>query len=287
VKGAGTIRAGGGRCTAPQLAPVGYQAGQQRVRHRRRLLVAVERSAQLARAMAGALARGALGWYTTRLTQQPLLTKTTTGLAMALAGDLVAQGSERPGQPVDVRRLAAFTAFGAAWTGPVNHYWLPIVARLPNLGTKLLVQHGLLNPLVYVPVFLTWNAMAQGKDWGEARGYVQERYTKVLSSVLVFWVPATAIVFARVPESLQSVTMAAISLVWNVALSFVSNSPQLPALQRAASNRLGDLRRMSRGLVAASGPVASAAPAAPSSLHSAAEPTPTQQPQSSPPQVQA
>jgi hypothetical protein len=237
--------------------------------------------------MACALARGVLGWYTTRLTQQPLLTKTVTGFAMALAGDLVAQASERPGQPVDVRRLAAFTAFGAAWTGPVNHRWLPIVARLPNLGSKLLVQHGLLNPLVYVPVFLTWNAMAQGKDWGETRGYVQERYPKVLSSVLAFWVPVTALIFARVPESLQSVSMAAISLVWNVAFSFVSNSPQLPALQRAASNRLGDLRRMSQGLMAASKPVASAASAAPTSLQSAAEPTTTQRPPSSSPQVKA
>jgi hypothetical protein len=48
--------------------------------------------------MGGAL-RGALGWYTARLQEKPLLTKTVTGFAMALAGDLVAQRSERPGQP--------------------------------------------------------------------------------------------------------------------------------------------------------------------------------------------
>ena len=224
-------------------------------------------------ALRGAL-RGALGWYTARLQEKPLLTKTVTGFAMALAGDLVAQRSEHPGQPVDMRRLAAFTVFGAAWTGPVNHRWLPLVARLPNLGTKLLAQHGFLNPLVYVPVFLTWNAVAQGKDWGETRGYVQERYPKVLGSVLAFWAPVTAVVFTRVPEVLQSVTMAAISLVWNVAFSFVSNSPQLPALERAASNRIGDLRRMSRSLAGTSGPAVHTAQLAAAEPHAAPRPPP-------------
>ncbi len=216
-------------------------------------------------ALRGAL-HGALGWYMARLQDKPLLTKTVTGFAMALAGDLIAQRSESPGQPVDVRRLAAFTVFGAAWTGPVNNRWLPLVARLPNLGTKLLVQHGFLNPLVFVPAFLIWNAVAQGKDWGETRGYVQERYPKVLCSVVAFWTPVTAVVFSRVPEVLQSVTMAVISLVWNVAFSFVSNSPQVPALQRTVSNRLGDLRRMSRSLAGTGGL------AAQPSHHPAAEP---------------
>ena len=179
--------------------------------------------------------------YSRALAQRPLRTKTLTGLALACAGDVSAQESESrlrgvsaladPWNRIDARRLAAFSTFGALWTGPVNHVWLPVLHRVGgSLGRKLLVQHAFLNPFVYLPAFFVWNSVLRGEAHSleDVLDYGRERFLTTYASTLAFWVPVTSVVFTRVPEPLQSVSMAAVSLVWNGILSFLANVRSQP-----------------------------------------------------------
>eukprot|EP01051_Picozoa_sp_SAG22_P006355 SAG22_NODE_412_length_10893_cov_14.851770_3_plen_137_part_00 len=103
--------------------------------------------------------RGALQRYNALLLRQPVLTKLATGGSLGLVGDVVAQKVAEGRETLDYRRLAAFTVFGAGWTGLYNHWWYnTLAAWYPGTSTaaiayKLAWNHGVSNPLVYLPTF--------------------------------------------------------------------------------------------------------------------------------------
>ncbi|GBG30206.1 Mpv17-like protein 2 [Hondaea fermentalgiana] len=170
--------------------------------------------------------------YMSALEARPLLVKTLTGAGTAMVGDVMAQKVKSGGEePLDLQRLAAFTAFGAMWTGPVNHKWLAFLeSKYPktggtlNLAKKVFVQQGLWSPIVYLPAFFVVNNALRGRGVDGIVEDMQERFWPTYISCLAFWIPTNTLVFARVPEPLQSVTMAGINCVWNTLLSFVANA---------------------------------------------------------------
>ena len=58
-----------------------------------------------------------------------------------LAGDIVAQKVAEGRETIDYRRLAAFTVFGAGWTGLYNHWWYGTLARwYPGVAPMTVVK---------------------------------------------------------------------------------------------------------------------------------------------------
>ena len=177
--------------------------------------------------------------YNTALKTKPLLTKSLTGFTLAGSGDLIAQRLEKQnGAPKSsiasnrdpFRRFLVFASFGFIWTGPFNHYWLGFLARRypANAGTrsfieKMVVHHFLWNPIVYFPVFFTFNGLFLGLSMTEFHEWVTRDYVSNLLWCYVVWGPTTAVVFSKVPEHLQSVFMSTLSLGWNSFLSWKSN----------------------------------------------------------------
>lgn len=174
--------------------------------------------------------------YSHALISRPLATKTGTGVVLSGAGDLAAQlipdehGNRRA---IDWRRLAAFTVFGAAWTGPFNHYWLrflhqrfpPSGGLIKAVGAKLVIQHALLNPFIYLPWFYVSTGVILGQSKEAIINKVEREYTDTLLYLWTVWVPTTAVVFAVVPLSQQSVVMAVIAFGWNIVLSVTAMTP--------------------------------------------------------------
>mmetsp|Transcript_26265 Transcript_26265/g.42054 ORF Transcript_26265/g.42054 Transcript_26265/m.42054 type:complete len:225 (+) Transcript_26265:131-805(+) len=175
---------------------------------------------------------GLFGMYMSALKKRPLPVKTATGCFAACVGDVIAQKVQSGGEePLDMRRLMAFTLYGAVWTGPVNHVWLarlerwfPAAGGRQNLAKKVFVQQFVWSPIVYLPSFFVANNLLRGRSIEEMKEDMRKRYWATYISCVVFWVPTNSILFARVPEVLQSVTMAGINCVWNSMLSFIANS---------------------------------------------------------------
>jgi protein Mpv17 len=176
--------------------------------------------------------------YNNALKTKPLLTKSLTGVVLAGSGDLIAQRFEKvSGRPKSSilagrdpwRRFFAFAAFGCLWTGPFNHFWLAYLARRFPVGgssmllKKLFVQHMLWNPIVYLPVYFSFNGLLLGMNKDELIVWVKRDYWPMLVWCWIVWIPTTAFVFQRIPEHLQSVFMAGLSLGWNSFLSWKSN----------------------------------------------------------------
>ena len=177
--------------------------------------------------------------YNTALHSRPLLTKSLTGLVLAGTGDLVAQNFEkRNGATKSLissnrdpfRRFLVFASFGMLWTGPFNHYWLRYLARRfpADAGRKVFVQKLAVddliwNPVVYFPVFFSFNGYFLGLSREEFVSWVKRDYVSNLIWCYIVWGPTTAVMFSKIPEHLQSVFMAGLSLGWNSFLSWKSN----------------------------------------------------------------
>ena len=227
-----------------------------------------------------------LARYNQLLRKRPVLVNTLTGTTLCFVGDLAVQGaSQRVGSaecggdgqdgdssatpPIDLRRTAFFTAFGGAWAGPVNVAWFGLLERRFPAATggkravlrKLALQHGLLNPLIYVPAFLGYwgftmgHNAPSGQHWragayelGAARAKITDEWWGTIKKVWAVWIPVTAVMFAAVPLLHQPLYIAAVSLGWNSNLSFFANS--------AAA---GDRGKGTEALAAATAPAATGA----------------------------
>jgi protein Mpv17 len=178
--------------------------------------------------------------YNYALTHYPLRTKSLTGATLSGTGDLFAQYYERQNKQNTTainpaRRFIVFTAFGALWTGPFNHYWLGLLAQkfpaslgAKGLVAKLSIHHFWWNPFVYFPVFFGFNGLFRGLSWEEFVVWVKRDYWSMLVWCWIVWIPITAWVFT-IPIQFQSVIMSFISLAWNSFLSWKSNKENAKA----------------------------------------------------------
>ncbi len=171
-------------------------------------------------------------WYNKEMIRAPLRTKAASGFVAGSFGDAITQTLELQGKKpanyktikYDWGRTAGFGTFGILWTGCFNHYWLRFLNdRVPHILPKLVLQHGLINPFLYIPIFYVLTGLAKRMDPSNISDQLRAKYKETLGTTWMVWIPVTAVVFRKVPERFQSVLFASINVVWNSILSFISN----------------------------------------------------------------
>jgi hypothetical protein len=190
--------------------------------------------------------------YERVLAAKPVTTKAITGFTIAGVADCFAQRtfapkpratdlheghtSSQPQFSLDWHRVLAFSVFGAVWSGPFNHHYLNWLTKLwgpprftaawQTLGGKVATQHLLLNPLVYVPGFLTyWTCFQQGGvDADAIADKLKAEYQPTLVEVWKVWIPVATFAFWKVPVRHIPAFMATVSLGWNTYLSHLANT---------------------------------------------------------------
>ena len=98
--------------------------------------------------------RRLLAAYDSLLARHRLRTGTVSGAVLSGAGDFLVQRASH--DEFDVDRLAAFTIFGAALTGPINYVWLSTLERLvvsmaPSGGVRALVSKTIIQSVFFQP----------------------------------------------------------------------------------------------------------------------------------------
>ena len=165
----------------------------------------------------------------------------TAGL-LAGTADLIAQASSDGGS-VDAeasgsaarkfngKRALAFSVFGMSWAGCFNHYWFNFLAqRIPgksllDVCKKTCIQHGFLNPCVYVPTFLLSQPFLLSAGTGSnnfsriSKERFQKDYIATLKTCYTFWIPLSVIQFLAVPTPYHVLYNSGLGFVWNVVLS--------------------------------------------------------------------
>ncbi|CAE8678210.1 unnamed protein product [Polarella glacialis] len=190
------------------------------------------------------LARGLLVRYEALLHRAPAATKGATAAGLALVGDVAAQsfeersaakdgshrvsGSGSEGS-LDLQRLFAFSCFAGAWSAGGLHplyqamQWLLPTTSAVTVVSKVVLQHAVINPFLYLPFFYIGNGLMLGKDVTEIREKAEAEYWLTLGYIWKFWIPISALNFALTPVRHQVNVANVGNLAWNMILSLLYN----------------------------------------------------------------
>ena len=188
--------------------------------------------------------RKLFGKYDALQTSRPVLVKCITAGLLAGTADFIAQAASDDGaeslegkgsaaKRFNAKRALAFSLFGMSWAGCFNHYWFNFLARripgnsLIDVCKKTCIQHGFLNPCVYVPTFLISQPFLLSAGTGcnnfsrISKENFQKDYISTLKTCYTFWIPLSVIQFFAVPTPYHVLYNSGLGFVWNVVLSML------------------------------------------------------------------
>jgi hypothetical protein len=79
-------------------------------------------------------------------------------------------------------------------------------------------------PLVYIPSFYMYTGVAQGKSVAAAGEHLRNKWWDTASGYVGVWLPLQFVNFLAVPLHGQVVFVNAATLLWNIYISYLSNS---------------------------------------------------------------
>ncbi len=169
--------------------------------------------------------------YDSWQTSYPIVVKCTTAGILASTADIIAQNANNKDEVINKRRILAFSIFGISWAGLFNHHWYNFLARkfpskqLIDVCKKTFMQHGLLNPFVYVPTFLfSQPLLLSGGNINNISTRLspdkfKEDYVSTLRTCYIFWIPLSVIQFVFIPTPYHVLYNSGLGFIWNVLLS--------------------------------------------------------------------
>ena len=191
-----------------------------------------------------------LASYTTALVEHPLQTNVATAMALAFAGDAVAQ--RRTGAPYDTKRAASFVVFDACYRGGFQTPALPwiiehchgdllgsaadVLAISADPGVLAALERTAFNqflivPFLYYPLFFGVTGAVQGLDLDQSMARAKGQFVDLQAKNWAFWLPAQFYQFTFLPIEAQVPYTCVMGLVWNVILSAIAGSAR-PALEQ-------------------------------------------------------
>lgn len=195
----------------------------------------------------------AFGWYSKKLSTNPLLTKSLTGAIIAAAGDILCQaGTFDPSKHIDnakhqktrstlekfldggwdYRRSFHFFVLGLTFVAPTSHYWYGALAKNTLTKGQSFVQISkrvALDQFVWTPVFFViWLGGFWSMESSEVNpSKLQQQFKTSLPEVMVanwiLWIPAQYLNFYACPLKFQVLFVNIIELGWNAYLSFAAS----------------------------------------------------------------
>jgi hypothetical protein len=179
--------------------------------------------------------RRAWNRYQQLLDEKPLLTKSVTSGAIALASDATGQyvehkmsKDEKKTFEFDIARSFRFTLLNTLLVGPVLHYWYGfIVRKIPGTDMIHTLQRVFVDQLVFgptfVPVFFGLNLLLEGRP-ETIPSFLNQMWWPTVKANWSLWVPAMLINFKFVPPNTQVLFANVVAYFWNIYLSMAANS---------------------------------------------------------------
>eukprot|EP01063_Lacrimia_lanifica_P037652 TRINITY_DN779_c0_g1_i8.p1 TRINITY_DN779_c0_g1~~TRINITY_DN779_c0_g1_i8.p1 ORF type:complete len:369 (+),score=21.24 TRINITY_DN779_c0_g1_i8:61-1167(+) len=167
----------------------------------------------------------------------PYMKNFLTALVLSFAGGFLSQlvFEKIPLEALGWRRLMAFTAVGALYTGFATQYvynmyyaYLPsriVESKFFPLVTAVL-ESGVHSPAVYLPVYFAWSGLLQGQPLRSVEGFLRSEWLLTWATTAAFWWPATVLIFFCLPRQYQGRAVSVAGFVWFVVLSFITRPGQ-------------------------------------------------------------
>ncbi|KAG1653002.1 hypothetical protein FOA52_007857 [Chlamydomonas sp. UWO 241] len=193
--------------------------------------------------VANGLAKAAWARYERQLSRHPVATQTATSALLWGCGDVLGQRIEGR-KAIDPVRCAWTAGFGAAFMGPVGHFWylgLDIVCTkmfIPGTAlftaAKVTLDSLVLGP-AYVLAFYGWGAAFIDKTGFEGfRVKVEKDFLPTFAAEMMVWPAFQTFNFTRIPVKHQLLSVNLMSLLDACFLSWARNQEDWVSTAMAA-----------------------------------------------------
>lgn len=172
---------------------------------------------------------GLLGWYLSKLSSHPFITKSVTTSLIYAAADLTSQMITLPAaDPFDLLRTSRMAAFGLIFLGPSQHLWFNFLSKaLPRRDVQTTLKKILMGQAIYGPcnnsLFFSYNAALQGESGEEIMARLKRDLLPTLRNGLLCWPICDFITLKFVPVHLQPLTNSSFAYLWTIYLTYVAS----------------------------------------------------------------
>ncbi|TPX60727.1 hypothetical protein PhCBS80983_g01629 [Powellomyces hirtus] len=169
--------------------------------------------------------------YLELLEEKPLVTKSLSAGAIAVAGDIIAQKVDSsPDHPEwDPKRTARLGLYGTLIAAPLTHGWYKVLDARVGAGmdfatsVKKVTADQILAATPFTALFFVCNSAAEGCTKAEIKNRLSNNLWPTLKANWAVWPAALLINFRFVPLKLRLLVVNVLGLGWGTYLSMVQH----------------------------------------------------------------
>jgi len=145
--------------------------------------------------------------------------------------------AEKP-EPLDLNVVARYGALGSTVFPSFLFYWYKwldgrfVGTAMKTVVSKVFIDQAISAPIILV-LFYTGMSLMEGKE--DLFAECKEKIVPTFTKSCMFWMPAQAVNFLLVPQTMRVVYIAACSFVWVNILCVVKRSDSTAAEDRGSS----------------------------------------------------
>lgn len=161
-----------------------------------------------------------------------LVTNIVSSGGLLVVGDLIQQNLEKceQGRGYDKERCARMGLVGLS-QGPPHHYWYLYLDRIlpgktvATVGKKILADQVFAAPFFAI-TFIIGAGLLEGKSIAACWTEFKCKFPTIYLFDWVIWPPTQAINFALVPAQYRVLYVNAVTVVWDIFLSYTKHKPE-------------------------------------------------------------
>ncbi|KAL0286196.1 UNVERIFIED_CONTAM: Peroxisomal membrane protein PMP22 [Sesamum angustifolium] len=141
----------------------------------------------------GSVAKKGLQQYLIQLQQHPLRTKVITAGVLSAISDIVAQKLSGI-QKLQIKRLLLKVLFGAAYLGPLGHYFHMLLDKIfkgkkdtKTVAKKVVLEQLTISPWNNMIFMIYYGFIIEGRPWIHVKSKIKKEYPTVQYTAWSFW----------------------------------------------------------------------------------------------------
>ncbi|KAL3519444.1 hypothetical protein ACH5RR_017593 [Cinchona calisaya] len=178
----------------------------------------------------GSVAKKGLQQYLLQLQKNPLRTKAITAGVLSAVSDIVSQKLSGI-QKLQLRRLLLKVIFGAAYLGPLGHYFHMFLDKLfkgkkdsKTVAKKVVLEQVTISPLNNLIFMIFYGLAIEGRPWIHVKSKLKKEYPTVQYTAWTFWPVVGWINHQYLPLELRVVFQSMIAFCWGIYLNLRARS---------------------------------------------------------------
>ncbi|KAI5656752.1 hypothetical protein M9H77_25545 [Catharanthus roseus] len=181
----------------------------------------------------GSVAKKSLQQYMLQLQKHPLRTKVITAGVLSAISDIVSQKLSGI-QKLQVKRILLKVLLGAAYLGPVGHFFHLMLDKLfkgkrdtKTVAKKVVLEQVTISPLNNLLFMIYYGLAIEGRPWIHVKSKVKKEYLTVQYASWTFWPVVGWINHQYVPLQLRVVVQSIVAFAWGIFLNLRARSMAL------------------------------------------------------------